>query len=123
MRKGKEEALQIVGTCLHTGEFSFILRCVKQLTPHDKEGTSLNLLGSMPTGKLETRDSGLWHSSTAGWDETGNKKRGSPSPSKLTFDMRSLKNKMMSSSSPAWSVLPDRNRLFTSHPLGPANSA
>lgn len=74
-------------------------------------------------GKLETPDSELWHSSTADWDKTGNKNRGSPIPSKLIFDMPSLENKMMSSSSPAWSTLPDRNRLLTSHPLGPANSA
>ena len=122
--KGKEEALlQAAGVCWHIGEFSFTLHCVKQLTPHHKEGTSLNLLGSMLMEKLETPDSGLWHSGTAGWDKTGNKNRGSPAPSKLMFDMPSLENKMMSSSSPAWSVLPDRNRLLTSHPLGPANSA
>lgn len=122
--KGKEEALlQAVGACRHIGEFSFTLLCVKQLTPHHKEGTSLNLLGSTLMEKLETPDSVLWRSSTAGWDKTGNKNRGSPSPSKLIFDMLSLENKMMSSSSPAWSVLPGRNKLLTSYPLGPANSA
>lgn len=122
--KGREEALlQAVGACWHIREFSFTLRCVKQLTPHHKERTSLNFLGSMLMEKLNTSDSGLWHSDTAGWDKTGNKNRGSPSPSKLIFDVPNLEDKMISSSSPAWSVLPDRNRLLTSHPLGPANSA
>lgn len=123
MTQGKEEVLlQRVEAYWHIREFSFILCCVKQLSPYHKAEMSLNLLGSMPMGKLETLDSGLWHSGTAVWDKTGNKNRGSPSPSKLIFDMLSLENKMMSSSSPAWRMLPDRNRLLTSHPLRPANS-
>lgn len=53
MIKGKEEGLlQTVRACWHTGEFSFILHCVKELTPHPKEGTSLKFLGSS-NGKAE----------------------------------------------------------------------
>lgn len=92
------------------------------LTPHHKERIYLNL-GRRLLEKLETQDSGLWHPVTAGWHETGNKNKGSPSTSKLIFDMPSFENKMMSSSTPAWSVLPDRNRLLTSHPMGSANSS
>lgn len=99
-----------------------MLCCVKSLTPHHKEGIYLNL-GRRLLEKHETLDldSGLWHPGTAGWLRTGNNK-GSPSTSKLIFDMPSFGNKMMSSSSPAWSVLPDRKRLLTSHPMGSANS-
>lgn len=97
------------------------LRQERQKERH-KEWT-LNLLGSMLMEKFETLDSGLWHCGTAGWYKTRNKNTGSPSLSKLISDMPSFKNKMMSSSSPAWSMLPDRNRLLTSHPPGPANSA
>lgn len=80
-------------------------------------------LGRRLLEKLETLNSGLWHPGTAGCHKTGNKNKGSPSTSKLVFDMPSFGNKMMSSSSPAWSVLPDRNRLLTSHPMGSANSS
>lgn len=66
---------------------------------------------------------GLWHPGTASWHKTGNKNKGSPSTSKLIFDMPSFENKIMSSSSAAWSVLPDRNRLLTSYPMGSANSS
>lgn len=103
--------------------FLYAVLCKVWLTPHHKEGIYLNFLGKRLLEILETQDSGLWHPGTAGWYKTGRKNKGSPSTSKLVFDMPSFENKMMSSSSPAWSVLPDRNRLLTSHPMGSASSA